>query len=204
MPTDYEFDERDAAADGPKRVRLSELFGDKDTLFLCSFMVVPAEQALPFVVPCPSCTSIIDGVDGSVPHITQRIAFAVAAEPPIQEFRRHGESRGWRNARLLSAAPSTYSRDYGAEDKNGFQWPIANVFVRREDGIHHFWGSELWWEPNMTKARALATSTSCGRCGWCSTARPTAGPAGSPDSSTDLRAGLRQIVATHHVRRLAQ
>ena len=145
VPTDYEFDEWDAAADGPKRVRLSELFGDKDTLFLYSFMVVPSEQALPFVGPCPSCTSIIDGVDGSVPHITQRIAFAVAAKPPIQEFRRHGESRGWRNARLLSAAPSTYSRDYGAEDKNGFQWPIANVFVRREDGIHHFWGSELWW-----------------------------------------------------------
>src|SRR5215475_723659 len=91
VPTDYEFEEWDNAAGGPRRVRLSELFGDKDTLFLYSFMVVPAEQGLPFVGPCPSCTSIIDGMDGSVPHITQQIAFAVAAKPPIQDFRKHGE-----------------------------------------------------------------------------------------------------------------
>jgi predicted dithiol-disulfide oxidoreductase (DUF899 family) len=145
VPTDYEFDEWDPAAGEPKRVHLSELFGGKDTLYLYSFMIVPAEQGLPFVGPCPSCTSIIDGVDGALPHITQRIAFAVAAKPPIEEFRRHGESRGWRHARLLSAAPSRYSRDYGAEDANGYQWPLANVFVRREDGIHHFWNSELWF-----------------------------------------------------------
>jgi predicted dithiol-disulfide oxidoreductase (DUF899 family) len=144
LQSDYEFDEWDAAGSS-KRVRLSELFDGKDTLFLYSFMIVPAEQGLPFVGPCPSCTSIVDGIDGAVPHITQRIAFAVAAKPPIADFRRHGESRGWRHARLLSAAPSRYSRDYGAEDANGFQWPIANVFVRREGGIHHSWSSELWW-----------------------------------------------------------
>jgi predicted dithiol-disulfide oxidoreductase (DUF899 family) len=63
-------------------------------------------------------------------------------------FREHGRRRGWRHARLLSAAPSSYSRDYGAEDSDGFQWPIANVFVRRDDGIHHFWSSELWWAPH--------------------------------------------------------
>jgi predicted dithiol-disulfide oxidoreductase (DUF899 family) len=145
LQSDYEFDEWDAAAGSSKRVRLSELFDGKDTLFLYSFMIVPAEQGLPFVGPCPSCTSIVDGIDGAVPHITQRIAFAVAAKPPIADFRRHGESRGWRHARLLSAAPSRYSRDYGAEDASGFQWPIANVFVRREGGIHHSWSSELWW-----------------------------------------------------------
>ena len=145
VPADYEFDEWDAATGEPKRVRLSDLFDGKDTLFLYSFMIVPREQGLPFVGPCPSCTSIIDGVDGALPHITQRIAFAVAAKPPIEEFRRHGVSRGWRHARLLSAAPSSYSRDYGAEDANGYQWPLANVFVRREGGIHHFWNSELWF-----------------------------------------------------------
>lgn len=145
VPTDYAFDEWDAAAGGPKRVRLSDLFGGKDTLFLYSFMIVPAEQGLPFVGPCPSCTSIIDGIDGALPHVTQRIAFAAAAGVPIEEFRRHGERRGWRHVRQLSAVPSRYSRDYGAEDGNGYQWPIANVFVRRDDGIHHFWSSELWW-----------------------------------------------------------
>jgi predicted dithiol-disulfide oxidoreductase (DUF899 family) len=146
LQTDYGFDEWDAAANAPSRVRLSELFDDgKDTLLLYSFMVVPEEQGLPFVGPCPSCTSIIDGIDGALPHITQRISFAVAAKPPIEQFRRHGVSRGWRHARLLSAAPSSYSRDFGAEDENGYQWPLATVFVRRNGEIRHFWSSELWF-----------------------------------------------------------
>lgn len=148
VPSDYAFDEWDTAAGAAKQVRLSELFGDQATLFLYSFMIVPPEQGLPFVGPCPSCTSIIDGIDGALPHITQRMAFAVAAKPPIEEFRRHGERRGWRHARLLSAAPSSYSRDYGAEDANGYQWPLATVFARREDGIHHVWSSELWFVPH--------------------------------------------------------
>jgi predicted dithiol-disulfide oxidoreductase (DUF899 family) len=144
VSTDYAFDEWDGAG-ARRQVRLSELFDEKDTLFLYSFMIVPAEQGLPFVGPCPSCTSIIDGIDGALPHITQRIAFAAAAKPPIEEFRRHGERRGWRHARLLSTAPSRYSRDYGAEDENGFQWPLATVFVRRGAAIHPVWSSELFF-----------------------------------------------------------
>ena len=54
VQTDYEFDEWDSAAGGPRTVRLSELFDGKDTLFLYSFMIVPPEQGLPFVGPCPS------------------------------------------------------------------------------------------------------------------------------------------------------
>ena len=55
---DYVFD----GVDGP--VRMSELFGDKDTLYLYNFMYRPGEQGLALEVPCPSCTSIIDAVDG--------------------------------------------------------------------------------------------------------------------------------------------
>jgi predicted dithiol-disulfide oxidoreductase (DUF899 family) len=145
VPTDYQFDEWGADQGAHRRVTLSELFGDKDTLFLYSFMVVPKEQGLPFVGPCPSCTSIIDGIDGALPHITQRISFAVAANAPIERFHEHGVSRGWRHARLLSTAGTTYNRDYGAEDENGNQWPLATVFARRPDGIHHFWSCELWF-----------------------------------------------------------
>lgn len=146
VETDYGFQEWDPSSDTPKDVRLSELFADgKDALFLYSFMIVKPEQGLPFVGPCPSCTSIIDGIDGALPHITQRINFAVAAKPPIEEFRAHGQRRGWRNARLLSSSPSSYNRAYGSEDESGNQWPLATVFVRRDDGIHHFWSSELWF-----------------------------------------------------------
>jgi predicted dithiol-disulfide oxidoreductase (DUF899 family) len=145
---DYSFEEWDAGSDAPRRVRLSELFGDgKDALFLYSFMWVPESQRLGFAGPCPSCTSIIDGVDGQVPHIEQRISFAIAAKAPIESFREHAQRRGWRNARLLSAMPSTYNRDYQAEDESGSQWPLATVFVRRDGKVHHLWSSELWLVP---------------------------------------------------------
>jgi len=146
VQTDYVFHECDPNAGAPREVRLSELFEPvKDTLFLYSFMIVPQEQGLPFVGPCPSCTSIVDGIDGAVPHLRQQINLAVAAKPPIENFREHGERRGWRHTRLLSSSPSSYNRDYGAEDENGYQWPLATVFVQRDDQIHHVWSSELWF-----------------------------------------------------------
>ncbi len=145
-PTDYLFHEWDPAVASERPVRVSELFErDKDTLFLYSFMIVGPEQGLPFVGPCPSCTSIIDAIDGAIPHITHRVNFAVLAKPPIELFYEHGQRRGWRHARLLSSSENSYNRDYGAEDADGSQWPQATVFVRRDGVIHHFWSSELFF-----------------------------------------------------------
>ncbi len=144
VPADYAFEEWDGGAGATRAVALSELFGARDALFLYSFMWVPQSQGLGFVGPCPSCTSIIDGIDGQVPHIEARIAFAVASAGPARELREHGDARGWRHSRLLCAAGSSYSVDYGAQDADGAQWPLATVFVRRGGRIHHFWSSELW------------------------------------------------------------
>ena len=108
---------------------------------------VPGSAGLPLEVACPSCTSIIDAVDGEAPHITQRVNLAVAAKVPIQQLREHARSRGWRNVRLLSSANTTYNHDYHAEAPDGSQNPIATVFVRRDGKIHHFWSSELYFAP---------------------------------------------------------
>jgi predicted dithiol-disulfide oxidoreductase (DUF899 family) len=138
VPGDYAFDEWDAATDGKRQVRLSELFADgKDTLFLYSFMHAPGETA------CPSCTSIIDGIDGELRHIAQRINFAVCAKAPIEQFRAHAQTRGWRDARLLSSFGNSYNRDYHSESPDGRQHPVATVFTRRDGTIRHFWTSEL-------------------------------------------------------------
>lgn len=145
VASDYVFTEWDEVSSVAQEVSLSALFGAKDTLLLYSFMVVGPQQGLPFVGPCPNCTSIIDALDGELPHVTQRIAFAVAAKASIEQFREHGRSRGWRHARLLSTMSTDYSRDYGAETDGGSQWPMANVFVKRDGRIHHFWGSELFF-----------------------------------------------------------
>jgi predicted dithiol-disulfide oxidoreductase (DUF899 family) len=148
VPIDYEFEEWDAAANTSRAVRLSELFEKgKDTLFLYSFMFNPDESGRPLAVACPSCTSILDAVDGAAPHLKQQINFAVAAKAPIERFRAHAQTRGWRHARLLSSAASTYNRDFQAEAEDGSQLPMATVFARRDGKIHHFWSSELFLAP---------------------------------------------------------
>src|SRR5438477_8488254 len=141
-PTDYVFE----GQGGP--VSLSGLCDDgKATLFLDSFMFIPGEQGLPLEGPCPSCTSIIDALDGEIPHIVQRMNVAVSAKAPLEQFQAHAQPRGWRHTRLLSSAGNTYNVDYGTEAPDGSQLPIATVFTRRNDRIHHFWSSELFDAP---------------------------------------------------------
>jgi predicted dithiol-disulfide oxidoreductase (DUF899 family) len=141
--TDYSFEESAGESGETRTVRLSELFQDgKDTLVLYSLMFLPGESG-PLDHGCPACTSIIDAVDGQAPHLTQTINLAVAAKAPIEQFREHARTRGWRHIRLLSAAETTYNRDYYTETPEGAQRPIATVFVRRGGRIHHSWSSEL-------------------------------------------------------------
>jgi predicted dithiol-disulfide oxidoreductase (DUF899 family) len=146
VQSDYVFA---AANPGDKEVRtlrLSELFAPgKRTLFLYNFMF---PESVGSMTPCPSCTSIIDAVDGASQHLEQRINFAVIAKAPIDLFRRHAQNRGWSHTLLLSSADNNFNRDYGAEEENGQQWPIAHVFTRRGKKVHHFWSSELWWAPH--------------------------------------------------------
>src|SRR6266545_6687324 len=148
LPTDYAFEEWDPGACAARTVRLSELFETgKDTLCVYSFMFNPGATGRPLEVACPMCTSMLDGIDGELPHITQRINFAVATKAPIERFRAHAHTRGWRHARLLSSANTTYNRDYRAEASDADQRPMATVFVRRYGTIHHFWSSELLMAP---------------------------------------------------------
>lgn len=140
---DYVFAAAPAGGGEVRTVKLSDLFSPGlKTLFLYNFMF---PERVGSMTPCPSCTSIIDAVDGASRHLTQRVNFAVIARAPIENFIRHARSRGWRHALLLSSAGNSFNRDYGAEDETGQQWPLAHVFTKRGRKIHHFWTSELWW-----------------------------------------------------------
>jgi predicted dithiol-disulfide oxidoreductase (DUF899 family) len=138
VPDDYVFED----ATG-KKVRLSELFADgKDTLVIYSFMFGPEMKAA-----CPSCTSILDGMDGQSPHVTQQVNFAVVAKSPISRITDFAKQRGWRNLRLLSSAGNTYNHDYQGENAKGNQMPALNVFVRSNGGIYHTYSTELLFVP---------------------------------------------------------
>src|SRR5688500_1172780 len=138
IPQDYAFDERDRATGATRKTKLSELFGEKDTLVVYSMMYGPKMKAA-----CPSCTAIVDALDAQTVHIEQRTALVVVARNPIDVIQAHAESRGWRRIRLLSSSANDYNRDYHAESADGDQLPAVNVFARRPDGIHHFWSAEL-------------------------------------------------------------
>lgn len=122
-----------------RQVRLSELFDNgKDSLILYSFMFGPK-----MAQACTSCTSILDGLNGTAPHVVQRVNFAVVARSPIQRIRRFARDRAWRNLRLLSSSNHTYNADYHGGTPAGDQIPALNVFVRRDGRIHHFYNTEL-------------------------------------------------------------
>jgi predicted dithiol-disulfide oxidoreductase (DUF899 family) len=146
LKEDYVFEEGAADINDTatvRKTRLSELFSPgKDTLVIYSYMFGPQMPA-----PCVSCTSILDGLNGSAPHVRQRVNFAVVAKSPIARIRETARGRGWRNLRLLSSANNTYNLDYHGETDKGDQLPSLNVFVRREGRIHHFYHSELLFAP---------------------------------------------------------
>lgn len=122
--------------------RFSELFAPgKDSLVVYSFMYAPEGQA------CPMCATFLDSLNGSAPHIMQRINLAVVAKAPIGTIRAFARQRGWRNFRLLSSGGNSYNADYHAEREEAGQIPALNVFRKAGAGIHHFYGSELLYAP---------------------------------------------------------
>jgi predicted dithiol-disulfide oxidoreductase (DUF899 family) len=142
-------------------VRLGELFGPgKDSLIVYSFMFPrdPADDRpgppqgetarLPLAeAPCPSCTALLDQLDGAVEHAEQWFDLVAVAKAPLRRILTFARERGWRSLRLLSSRPSTYNRDYLAETAEGHQRPMLNVFHREGEVIRHFWGSELLYAP---------------------------------------------------------
>src|SRR5919198_1133947 len=119
---DYVFE---SAADGSK-VRFSELFAPgKNSLVIYNMMFprwsedpragAPGGKTaeLPLVEqPCPSCTSVVDGLEGAAFHLAARINLAVVAKTSPDRLGTYGRERGWHNIRLLSSRHNTFNREY--------------------------------------------------------------------------------------------
>jgi predicted dithiol-disulfide oxidoreductase (DUF899 family) len=156
VPDDYLFEKA-----GGGDARFSELFEvGKETLVIYSFMFPrspgdarpgPADgdtAQLPTVeTPCPSCTSILDSLDGAGRHLGHRLNLAVVAKSDPDRIADFARERGWRHLRLLSSRNNTYNRDYHAETAEGDQLPMLNVFGRDGAGFRHSWASELLFAP---------------------------------------------------------
>ena len=122
-----------------KRVKVSELFGDKNTLMLYSWMFGPGWDK-----PCLSCTSLMDGFDRSTYQVTRNVAFASIAKAQPEKINAWAKERGWSQIDLLSGFESPFQADYKCQgDTDDMQYPVMLVFTKRDGKIFHFWSTEV-------------------------------------------------------------
>jgi predicted dithiol-disulfide oxidoreductase (DUF899 family) len=114
---DYEF----AGPDGP--IRLSQLFGDKDTLFVIHNMGKS----------CPHCTMWADGFNGVLPHLEDRAAFVVTSPDDPATQAAFAASRGWK-FRMVSHQGTTFAADMGYRSEGGWM-PGVSAFKRQDDKV---------------------------------------------------------------------
>lgn len=122
-------------------VGLAELFGDKDTLAIYTYMYGPQRER-----PCPMCTNLLVSWDGIVPDITDRIALAVTARSPLDRLLAVKRERGWRHLPLYSDTTGDFSRDYRAVAPDGSDVPQILIFSRRDGAVRLFWAGEMGME----------------------------------------------------------
>lgn len=133
IPQDFQF----ISETGP--VRLSHLFGKKNTLLVYSMMFGPQRKA-----PCPSCTSFLTSWNGTAVNLRERVALAVTARSPIERLREYKQQRGLANLPFFSDSSGDYTRAYvSAEDAD---IPGFSVFTRDNGTIRHFYSGEMSFE----------------------------------------------------------
>jgi predicted dithiol-disulfide oxidoreductase (DUF899 family) len=114
---DYTFQ----GADGP--VRLSELFGDNDHLFVIHNMGRS----------CPYCTLWADGFNGITHHLQSRAGFVVTSPDSPAEQQAFAVSRDWQFP-MVSHAGGSFAADMGYTSDHGYE-PGVSVFRRDGDQI---------------------------------------------------------------------
>lgn len=133
VTADYRF----MGENGP--ATLADMFGDKDTLVLYSWMFGPGRER-----PCPMCTNQLNGWDGVAADIRQRVALAIVGRSPIERQVAFKTERGWKNLPLYADLDDRFSRDFNATDAEGkADNPGFNVFTRRDGALRHFYSGEM-------------------------------------------------------------
>jgi predicted dithiol-disulfide oxidoreductase (DUF899 family) len=117
-------------------VRLSQLFGDKDTLVIYSMMFGPQREK-----PCPMCTAMLTSWDGTARNLRERVALAVTARSPIERLLDFKKERGWQNLEIYSDIKGDYTRSYISADDGDV--PGLSVFTRGDGTVRHFWSGEM-------------------------------------------------------------
>ena len=142
LKENYVFEKLDTS-EVVKKIPFAELFGEHDTLILCSMMFGKKWDA-----PCPSCTSIVDAINSNTYATTRLTSLAVVGEATPQQFQKWAKERGWNEVNLVSNTEGDFLKDYAAyECDDPTMVSAINVFKKTSEGVFHFWGSELAAHP---------------------------------------------------------
>ena len=95
-----------------KSVKFSELFGDKNTLLIYSWMFGPNWDK-----PCPSCTSLMDGFDRTWYSVAQDAAFAALPRPRPRRSMRGRRSAAGRRSRSCPDTGHRFRRTTSARSR---------------------------------------------------------------------------------------
>jgi predicted dithiol-disulfide oxidoreductase (DUF899 family) len=101
------------------KARLSDLFGEKDDLFVIHNMGTSSS----------SCTLWADGFNGIYDHIADRAAFVVVSPDLPDTQKNFAASRGWRFP-MISHDGTTFAQDMGYRSESGGWRPGVSVFKR--------------------------------------------------------------------------
>jgi len=144
LKEDYLFQELDLASGSATDIRFTDLFGDKKDLLVYSYMYGPDWED-----PCPSCTSVIDGLNAMSRHVRQQVEMVIVAKASPAQVTAIAEERGWQDVRLLSSQHNDYTRDYLSQPDESTKSliPVMNSFHKDGNDLRHVWASELFWTP---------------------------------------------------------
>ena len=99
---EYELD----TAEGKKS--LADLFDGRSQLLIYHFMFGPSYEA-----GCPTCSSMVDSVDGLLPHLHARdVTMALVSRAPLEKLLAYRERLGW-SIPWASSANSDFNFDFG-------------------------------------------------------------------------------------------
>lgn len=88
---------------------LGDLFDGRSQLLVYHFMFGPEYEA-----GCPTCSSMADGVDGTLPHLHARdLTLAFVSRAPLERLQAYKRRMGW-SMPWVSSADSDFNFDFGA------------------------------------------------------------------------------------------
>lgn len=162
--------------DSPEgKKRLADLFEDKSQLFIYHFMFGPEwEQG------CPSCSLLMDSVNGNYIHLTQRdVSLVLVSRAPMEKIAPFKKRMGW-SVPWVSSYGNDFNRDYAVsfshDEMNGNNYnfgtlrpyadesPGVSAFYKDRDGsIYHTYSSYARGPENLMSIYAILDMSPKGR-----------------------------------------